>query len=147
MYWYSDHYLNSFCWQRYFRVNEERCAIRISYCVLTTDAIFALQSLITQKINNRQLLYCCLIDYKKDSGTINRENLLYKIVKMEITGKVLRIIISLCVHVRAYVKRAGYISEEFSVNTGLLQREVFSQFFSKCLSTTWKTISSIIANP
>ena len=39
----------------------------------TIDAIFALQSLISQKLNNKQRLYCCFIDYQKAFDTVNRE--------------------------------------------------------------------------
>jgi hypothetical protein len=39
----------------------------------TSDATFALQSLITQKLNTKQCLYCCFIDYKKAFDTINRD--------------------------------------------------------------------------
>ena len=43
-----------------------------------------------------------------------------------ISGKLLRIIRSLYTDVRACIKSTGQISEEFPVNTGLLQGEVLS---------------------
>ena len=92
----------------------------------TIDAIFALQSLISQKLNNKQRLYCCFIDYQKAFDTVNREKLWYILVKAGITGKLLRIIRSLYTDVRACIKSTGQISEEFPVNTGLLQGEVLS---------------------
>ena len=92
----------------------------------TIDTIFTLQSLISQKLNAKQRLYCCFIDYQKAFDTVNREKLWYKLVKAGITGKLLRIILSLCTDVRACIKSTGQISEEFPVNTGLLQEEVMS---------------------
>lgn len=92
----------------------------------TTDAIFALHSLITEKLNKNKRLYCCFIDYQKAFDTINREKLWYKLVKSGITGKFLRILKSLYVDVRLSVRSAGEVSKEFTVNTGPLQGKVLS---------------------
>ena len=92
---------------------------------LTIDTIFALQSLISQKLKDKQRLYCCFIDYQKTVDTVNREKLWYKQVKAGITRKLLWIILSLYTDARACIKCTGQISEEFPVNTGLLQ-EVLS---------------------
>jgi hypothetical protein len=85
---------------------------------------FALQSLMTQKLNTKQHLYCCFIDYKKAIDTINRDKLWFKLKRMAITGKRLQIIRSLYIYARACVKSVGNTSRDFHVNTGLLQGEV-----------------------
>lgn len=89
----------------------------------STDAIFALHSLISEKLNKNQRLYCCFIDYKNRLIRLKEKK-----VKSRITGKFHWILRSLYVDVRASVRilSACKICKEFTVNTGLPQGEVLS---------------------
>ena len=92
----------------------------------TSEAIFALYSLIQKSLKNKRRLYCCFVDYKKAFDTVNRNYLWYKLGKIGVTGKLLNVLKSMYKNVRTAVSIDGLRSEYFSSHLGLMQGEVLS---------------------
>ena len=58
----------------------------------TVDAILVLNSIISQTLNNKKRLYCAFVDFQTAFDSIKRCKLWYKLSKIGIKGKMLRII-------------------------------------------------------
>lgn len=61
----------------------------------TTDAVFSLYSVIQNTLCKNKRLYCCFVDYLKGFDSVDRLCLWYKIVRLGIRGKLLRILKSM----------------------------------------------------
>ena len=70
----------------------------------TTDNIFVLHGLITHLINQRNRLFCAFFDFSKAFDFVNGDNLLYKLIKFGVRGKILNVIKSSYKRVRSRVK-------------------------------------------
>jgi exonuclease III len=92
----------------------------------TTDAIFALHSIISNSLSSKKRLYCAFIDFQKAFDSVDRTKLWYKLSAVGIRGKLLNIIKSMYTNIRACTTSNGYRSEYFTSNLGLLQGEVLS---------------------
>ena len=82
----------------------------------TTDAIFALHSLISKTLSKGNRLYCCFIDYIKAFDSVSRVKLWLKLARIGITGKILNVIKSMYSKLKAGVKLNGNLSDIFSCN-------------------------------
>lgn len=58
----------------------------------TVDNIFVLHGLITHLINHGKKLYCVFIDFTKAFDYVMRDNLWFKLVKLDLRGNILNII-------------------------------------------------------
>ena len=94
----------------------------------TSDAIFALHSLISIFLNAKKKLFCCFVDYKKAFDSVNRFKLFFKLARSGITGKFLKIVKSLYSDVKACVRYKNSMSDFFSCTNGLMQGEALSPF-------------------
>ena len=92
----------------------------------TVDAIFVLNSIISQTLNNKKRLYCAFVDFQTAFDSINRCKLWYKFSKIGIKGKMLRIIHNMYSNVKSCVTVRGFNSEYFKSSLGLMQGEVLS---------------------
>jgi hypothetical protein len=92
----------------------------------TTDAIFALHSIISSSLSGKKRLYCAFIDFQKAFDSVDRIKLWHKLSAVGIRGKVLNVIKSLYSNIRACVTVKGFRSEYFTSNLGLMQGEVLS---------------------
>ena len=92
----------------------------------TVDAIFVLNSIISQTLNNKKRLYCAFVDFQTAFDSINRCKLWYKLSKIGIKGKMLRIIHNMYSNVKSCVTVRGFNSEYFKSSLGLMQGEVLS---------------------
>eukprot|EP00105_Crassostrea_gigas_P042815 XP_019926963.1 PREDICTED: uncharacterized protein LOC109619995 [Crassostrea gigas] len=80
----------------------------------TSDAIFALHTLITSSLaSNNKKLYCAFIDFKKAFDSVDRSKLWMKLSKIGIQGKLLRVIKGLYKNVKACVTSDGHLSDFF----------------------------------
>lgn len=92
----------------------------------TVDAIFALHSLIEHYINNGKRLYCGYIDMRKCFDSIYRTALWFKLYKLGINGKMLKIVRSMYDQVRCQVKHCEQYSDFMNIVIGLKQGEICS---------------------
>jgi exonuclease III len=93
----------------------------------TTDAIFALKSLINNTLSSkRKRLYCCFIDYSKAFDSIVHDKLWLKLFRSGISGKMLQVIKSIYKNVKSCVRVNGKFSDFFKYNCGLMQGESLS---------------------
>lgn len=92
----------------------------------TSDAIFALQSLIINSIEQNKRPYCAFIDYSKAFDSINHRYLWHKLWKSGSRGRLLNVISSIYDNVRSCVKLNGKLSAMFDLHVGLLQGESLS---------------------
>ena len=90
----------------------------------TVDALFALQSVITKTLSNKNRLYCCFVDYTKAFDTIDRLNIWYKLSKIGICGKPLSVIKYMYENVKTCITVDGFYSDFFQNQVGLMQGEV-----------------------
>lgn len=59
----------------------------------TVDAIFALQYIISKPLSTKKKrLYCCFVDFRKAFDFVDRVSLWYKLIKLGIRGKFLKVI-------------------------------------------------------
>ena len=79
----------------------------------TSEAIFALHSIIHKTLSCKRRLYCCFIDYKKAFDSVDRNLLWYKLSKCGIRGKLLTVIKSMYSNVKSCVSVEGLRSDFF----------------------------------
>ena len=90
--------------------------------VRTEDNVFILNTLITECLRNKnESLYLCFVDFSKFFDTINRNLLLYKLIKYGITGNVYRTIKSMYNSCEYAVKTCRGITSTFSSEVGVKQ--------------------------
>ena len=92
----------------------------------TTDAIFALHSLVQHYLYNNKRLYIAFVDLKKCFDSIYRNGLWFKMHKFNVDGKVLRIIRNMYEHVKSCVRQCNDYSDLIEYAVGLRQGEVIS---------------------
>ena len=94
----------------------------------TTDHILTLKNIIDKYIlrASRTYLFACFVDFKSAFDTVWRRALLFKLVKLGITGSFLTLIESMYSSVFYCVKLNGSISEQIPSNVGVKQGCVLS---------------------
>ena len=92
----------------------------------TVDAMFALQSIVQHYMFNNKRLYAGMIDMKKCFDGINRNALWFKLHKIGIKGKMLRVLNNMYKEVKSCVRQCNNLSEFFTCCVGLRQGEVIS---------------------
>ena len=92
----------------------------------TINAMFTQHSIITKSFSNKKRLYCCFVDFQKAFDRVDRINLWFKLSKLGIRGKLLKLIKSLYGHVKSCVSLKGRISDFFDNEIGLFQGEILS---------------------
>ena len=92
----------------------------------TVNDIFVLHDLISHVLNQRKKLYCAFIDFSKAFDYAVYDNLWYKLVNLELTGKSLDIIKSMYTTVKSRVKLDGRLGNNFYYSPGTRQGECLS---------------------
>ncbi len=98
----------------------------------TTDNIFMLNSIISKQKAGKKPLYVCFIDFSKAFDYIIRYVLYYKLIKSEINGKLLNIIMSMFSKAKYKIKCKGKIGKVINSEFGVLQGECSVQKCSEC---------------
>jgi hypothetical protein len=93
----------------------------------TTDAIFALLSLITSKLRKGKRLYCCLVGYTRAFDSVTHSKLWQTLVRCGITGKLLTVIRSMYDKIQSCIKLNGKCSDFFKCSNGLIHGESLSR--------------------
>ena len=110
--------------ENYFVLIEAQAGFRAG--MSTVDDIFVMHGLISQILNQDQMLYCAFIDFTKAFDYVVRENLWYKLVKLGLRGKILNIIKSIYRAVKSRVKYGNKLGNEFYCKLGVRQGECLS---------------------
>jgi hypothetical protein len=102
-------------------------------CLGTTDAIFALHSLISNTSRNGKHLYCCFIDYIKAFDSVAHVQLWIKLSRIGITGKLLSVIKSMYSKLKVGVRLNSNYSDIFTCNVGLMQGIFYPPLYTHCM--------------
>ena len=94
----------------------------------TVDHIFALNCLLDIYLSKGQKLYCGFIDYRKAFDTVWRAGLWSKVLKSDINGKLIRVIMNLYDKAKSSIKTQYGTSESFPCQMGVRQGENLSPF-------------------
>lgn len=94
----------------------------------TVDNIFVLHGLITHMINNGKKLYTGMVDFSKAFDYVVRDNLWFKLIKLGIRGKILKVIKTMYSSIKSRVKQLNTLSNEFPCLLGVRQGECLSPF-------------------
>ena len=94
----------------------------------TVDNIFCLHVLIELYLAFGKKLYCTFIDFKKAFDTVWRLGLWQKLVKNNVSGKILKVIYNMYENIKSCVKQDNIISGFFSCDIGVRQGENLSPF-------------------
>ena len=92
----------------------------------TTDAIFVLNAIIQKILNKKGRLFCAFIDLKKAFDSVYLNCLWYKLYKLGINAKMLRVIKDMYNKVKTCVRGCNSYSDFFDCSVGVKQGEVIS---------------------
>ena len=114
-------------------IPEAQAGFRKGYS--TVDNIFCLHVLIEIYLAMGKKLYCTFVDFRKAFDTVWRVGLWQKLVKNNVSGKILKVIYNMYDNIKSCVRQRDQISGFFSCETGVRQGENLSPFlFSIFLS-------------
>ena len=89
--------------------------------------MFALHAIITKTLSSKKRLYRCFVDFRKAFDYVDRLGLWYKLSKLGIRGKFLRLIQSMYSHAKSRGTQHGKCSKFFLKHLGsLMQGEIFN---------------------
>lgn len=88
--------------------------------------MFSLHLLVELYLNKGKPLYCVYVDMKKCFDSVYRNALLYKLYKLGINGKMLKIVRGMYELVKCRVRHCGTYSDFMEIAVGLKQGEICS---------------------
>ena len=103
--------------EKYFVLVEAQVGFRAN--MSTVDEVFVLHCLLTHVLNKGKKLYCAFVDFTKAFDYVVRDNLLYKMIKLGIRGRILNIIKSMYAIVKTRVKYDNKLGNEFFCSLGV----------------------------
>ncbi len=77
-------------------------------------------------INRNKRLYCTFVDLTKAFDSINRNALWFKLNKLGLNGKMLRIVRAMYSSVKCSIRHGGAYSDYMDISLGLKQEEIMS---------------------
>ena len=77
-------------------------------------------------MKNKKRLYCAYIVLQRAFDSVYRNALWYKLIKYGVYGKLLKLLRSMYSAVKSCVRRLNTLSDFFSSDIGLFQREIIS---------------------
>ena len=92
----------------------------------TTDNIFILHGLISHCINNNEKLFAAFVDFQKAFDYIVHDILWFKLVEVDVRGKMLNVIKSIYSNLKSRVKFDNRVSSDFTCCLGVRQGECLS---------------------
>lgn len=87
----------------------------------TTDCIFILHSIIAKTLSSGKKLYCSFIDYEKCFDKINRNYLWQKLIRENISSKIVKAIKAMYCVVKSCVRYKAEKSQFFNSDIGVKQ--------------------------
>ena len=91
-----------------------------------TDHIFSLNSIIKNRINNKESTFCAFIDFEKAFDWVNRDLLLYRLQQYNINGKVYKAIQKLYSNTWSCIRLNSLYTEFFNTKSGVRQGDNLS---------------------
>ena len=110
--------------ETYTVINENQAGFREEYSTL--DHMFLLKCVIDLCKWKKKKLFCLFVDYSKTFDMVWREGLWYKLVKKNVSGKILNVIKSMYENTKSCVMLNQELSETFLFNVGVRQGENLS---------------------
>ena len=103
------------------KINEEQAGFRKSYS--TIDHIFTLHSMASNCLygTKRSKLYAAFIDFQKAFDTVNRDKLWEVLVRIGVSTKMIGILKSMYLHVKAIVRQGVEKTQEINCPIGVRQ--------------------------
>ena len=100
----------------------------------TADHLFTLSTIVSKYKQKKRPIYSVFVDFRKAFDSICRQALFYKLATSGITGKFYDSLRHMYANSKAYVKLAGHISREISIDKGTeqghpLSPDLFKLFF------------------
>lgn len=92
----------------------------------TVDAIFIIQGIISNILQNKFKLYSAFVDFRKAFDKLNRRILIYKLLRNGLSTKFVAMVKSIYSSVRLRVKAGGVLSDAFDNLLGVKQEEPLS---------------------
>ena len=92
----------------------------------TVDAIFVLNAIINKMLNEKRRLYCAFVDLKTAFDHIYRNAFWYKLYKIGVNLKMVRIVKNVYSNVESCIRHCYTFSDFFDFAVGLRQGEVLS---------------------
>lgn len=89
----------------------------------TIDAIFTIQGIISHHLENTEKRFCAFVDFRKAFDKVDRQILMYKLMKNGINSKFGSIIKSVYASVQLRIRSGGIISGAFDNQFGVKQIE------------------------
>ena len=108
----------------YEKINE--CQFGFQPKKSTVDCIFLFHSIISKTLSRGEKLYCSFVDFRRAFDTVNRKYLWQKLIKANVSSKMVRCLQSMYENVKACVKYKHKLSPFFSSQIGLKQGDPLS---------------------
>ena len=118
-----NHRINNFCNQFDILVDEQNGFRKGRSC---NDHIFSVSSIIRNKINAKESIFCAFIDLEKAFDWVERDLLYLKLLRCGIDGKIYRAIKSLYSNTLNSVRLNGFMTDWFRSNAGVRQGDSLS---------------------
>ena len=90
------------------------------------DHVYTLHTIINNRKAKAKNTFVCFVDAKKAFDTVNRDCLWYKLMKIDVRGKILNAVQSLYKEMSCSVRVNGFETDWFGVNQGVKQGCVIS---------------------
>ena len=87
----------------------------------TADHLFTLSTIVSKYKQKKRPIYSVFVDFRKAFDSICRQALFYKLATSGITGKFYNSLRHMYANSKAYIKLAGHISREISIDKGTEQ--------------------------
>ena len=115
----------------------------------TVDHLYSLLSMVKDKINRKEPVYACYVDFKKAFNLVDRDLLLVRLDEMGIKGRLLIMIQALYKEMSSSICLNRMLTEWFSMKYGVKQGDnlspsLFSCFINPLLSEIDNCESSIL---
>jgi hypothetical protein len=105
-------------------IGPEQAGFRKGYS--TIDHVFVLHNLINMYLHKGKCLYGCFVDYRKAFDSVDRVELWQKLLKSDINGRILDVVVNLYEQAKSCLSVNGSVSDYFPCNVGVRQGENLS---------------------
>ena len=102
------------------------CQLGFQKYISTVDCIFIFHSIISKILDNKEKLYCCLIDFQKASDSVNRSFIWQKLLRNGCSKITLKALYAMYQNVKSCVRYKGKCSNFFNTDTGVKQGDPLS---------------------
>ena len=92
----------------------------------TTDAVFVLNSVITQSLASTSGVYCAFIDFTKAFDSISRTILYRKLIRIGVSSQMLTVLINMYSKIRSKIRTTEGNTDYIDLTIGLMQGECLS---------------------